>query len=154
VLAPLVGWFLPTLALSTGIYASWQRGQELRRVSRVLGQTSLDIDSVLHGGKQSAEDKLYDLVESNAKLRGVMQKEGATRDDLRKIYWRLMAAGAGQWVRGHFTPASSLCYGFTLEFVLSKLREEEATHSTPKEIWQDAGFRLVDHFQKGKVGRV
>lgn len=154
VCVPFLGWFLPTLALSTGLYSSWQRGRRLKRLSRVLGRPSLDIKNLLNGEKKSAEDELSDLIEGDPILNSIMQKHGASRADLRRLYSTLLACGAGQWSRGHWVAASTLCYGCTLEFVLTKLREGETMQKTPKEIWLPVAFQLVEYFQKGKVGRV
>jgi hypothetical protein len=66
----------------------------------------------------------------------------------------LLASGAGQWVRGHWVAASALCYGFTLEFVLSSATAGKAAGRTPREIWTPIAFELVDYFAKGAVGKV
>jgi hypothetical protein len=73
----------------------------------------------------AAEIQLLDLVESDRTLHGIMQKHGATRADF-------LRCGAGQWSRGHWVAASALCYGSTLEFVLTKLREGEVTGGNPE----------------------
>jgi hypothetical protein len=103
---------------------------------------------------RTAETELYDLIEDDPTLSAIMHDHHATRDDLQKIYWALMSAGAGQWTRGHWVAASALCYGFTLEFVLKRLGEVETTTKTPREIWLSSAFQLVEYFEKGRVGRL
>jgi hypothetical protein len=136
--------------------ASRQRGLKLRQLSQVLGAAIVDVTSLLDraSDRESAEVQLFDLIESDPTLHAVMQTYGATRADLRNIYSMLIRCGAGQWSRGHWVAASALCYGFTLEFVLTKLREERTTQGTPKEIWTPVAFWLVEYFAKGKVGRL
>jgi hypothetical protein len=120
----------------------------------VLDRPTFDIKNLLNGAKESAEDELFNLIEGDPTLHAIMQKHGATRADLRRVYSTLLACGAGQWSRGHWVAASALCYGFTLEFVLKRLREGEATSKTPKAIWEPVAFELVEYFRTGKVGPV
>ena len=134
--------------------ASQRRGKELRRVSGILGEPISSVEMLLSGAADSAKEELYDLILGDPALYALLQKHGATRNDLTNIYHGLLAAGAGQWVRGHWVAASALCYGFTLEFVLSRFREGEAAHKNPREIWEPIAFEVVEYFAKGKVGRV
>jgi hypothetical protein len=137
------------LALFTGLRASWRRGQKLRRLSRVLGNPSFDVESLLNSASKSAEEELYDLIEGDPTLRVIMEKHHTTRADLKAVYGTLLACGAGQWARGHWVAASALCYGFTLEFVLNEIERFEKRSDA-----QLAAFRLVGYFRTGKVGRV
>ena len=137
------------LALFTGLRASWRRGQKLRRLSRVLGNPSFTLESLLNSASRSAEEELYDLIERDPALRAIMEKHHATRADLKGVYGTLLACGAGQWRRGHWVAASALCYGFTLEFVLTALRNGQGTQ---QDIWLTSAFRLVEYFRTGKVG--
>ena len=98
------------LALFTGLRASWRRGQKLRRLSRVLGNPSFDVENLLNSVSKSAEEELYDLIVGDPTLGAIMEKHHATRADLKALYGMLLACGAGQWTRGHWVAASALCY--------------------------------------------
>jgi hypothetical protein len=97
----------------------------------ILGEPITSVGMLLSGAADSAKEELYDFILGDPALYALLQKHGATRNDLTNIYHGLLAAGAGQWVRGHWVSASALCYGFTLEFVLSRFREGEAAHKNP-----------------------
>lgn len=127
---------------------------KLRELSLTLSNPTRSVADLMSGRIKKAEEELYDLVERDLPLYRAMKKYGATRDDLQHIYQMLLMAGAGQWARGHYVAASALCYGFTLEFVLSKLLEEKSTAKTPREVWLDAAFRLVRYFETGRLGRL
>jgi hypothetical protein len=135
--------------------ASQRRKSELRRISQVLGQpVSLSVEMLFSDAKGNALRDLLDLILGDPTLFSLLQRYDASREDLQKFYHALLAAGAGQWVRGHWVPASALCYGFTLEFVLARAAEGRAAGRTPREIWQDAAITLVEYFAKGRLGRV
>lgn len=111
---PLIGFFL----------ASWRRGSRLRQISQALGApTQFSAENIFVRGAEldDAEKQLYDLVESDPTLKAVMAEHGATRQTVEGIYYHLLKAGAGKWVRGHWLTASALAYGATLDFVLGKL---------------------------------
>jgi hypothetical protein len=135
--------------------ASQRRKSELRRISWILGQPiSLSVGMLFSDAKGNALQDLLDLILGDPTLVSLLQRYHASREDLQEFYHALLAAGAGQWVRGHWVAASTLCYGFTLEFVLDRATEGRAARRTPREIWQDAAFALVEYFAKGKVGQV
>jgi hypothetical protein len=144
------------MGLLSFLRESRQRWVKLRQIGHALASPGVDAMSFIKGAsdRNTAEIQLLDLVESDRTLHGIMQKHGATRADLQNIYTMLLRCGAGQWSRGHWVAASALCYGSTLEFVLTKLREGEVARGTPREIWLPVAFRLVEYFGKGKVGRL
>jgi hypothetical protein len=137
--------------------ASWRRGKELQRVSKVLGApiTSDVRMGKLSGSKASAREMaksaLFDLIEGDPMLRGAMEKYRATRSELSEIYRYLILSGADQWAGGHYVPASALCYGATLEFVLQRLRYGQGS---PRDVWEPVAFRLLRYFERGEVGHV
>jgi hypothetical protein len=135
--------------------ASQRRKSELRRISRILGQpASLSVEMLFSDAKGNALQDLLDLILGDPTLFSLLQRYDASREDLQEFYHALLVAGAGQWVCGHWVAASALCYGFTLEFVLARAAEGRAARRTPREIWQDAAFTLVEYFAKGRLGRV
>jgi hypothetical protein len=135
--------------------ASQRRKSELRRISRILGQpVSLRVEMLFSDAKRNALQDLLDLILGDPTLFSLLQRYDASREDLQELYHALLASGAGQWVRGHWVAASALCYGFTLEFLLARAAEGRAVRRTPREIWQDAAFTLVEYFAKGRLGRI
>jgi hypothetical protein len=115
------------MGLFSFLRESRQRGIKLRQISHALATPIVDVTSLMASDRNAAEIQLLDLVEGDRTLHGIMQKHGARRADLQNIYTMLLRCGAGQWRRGHWVAASAFCYGSTLEFVLTKLREGEVT---------------------------
>jgi hypothetical protein len=134
--------------------ASQRWKKELLRVNRILGQPISSVEMLLTRAADSAQEELFDLILGDRTLFSLLQKHGAGREELQELYRELMNAGTGQWVRGHWVAASALCYGFTLDFVLTRSREGKAAHRNPREIWLPIAFELVQYFAKGKVGRL
>lgn len=132
---------------------SWRKGKRLRQISIILGApVSMDVSTLLLQSDQrrAAEAQLFDLVESDSTLSALMNKYGASRADIVEIYQRLCSLGAGRWARGHWIPASALCYGQTLGFLLERTRQQ----GEPRQVWFDATYRIVDYFERGKVALV
>jgi hypothetical protein len=70
----------------------------LKRISQTLGSYSTEPSSLftLAAEKRAAEEELFDLVEADPGLRGIMARFGASRKDLQEAYWWLLKIGAGQ----------------------------------------------------------
>jgi len=64
-----------------------------------------------------AVDDLIALVLADSELFAVAQHYGATPEKLRKVYGEL-ERHVGMWARGHWVPASSLTFVFTLDYIL------------------------------------
>jgi hypothetical protein len=133
--------------------ASRRRGNKLRKLSRVLGAAApVTVESLFHrhSASEAAEEELYAVIEGDPTLHAIIEKYAASRADLRNLYHLLIRSGAGQWAGGHWVPASAICYGFTLEFVLSTLHKQTLT----REACISAAIDLVEYFREGRVGRV
>ncbi len=92
-----------------------------------------------------AEEELYDLCESDPELSMILQKHGANRDTINKVYTQLIEVGAGQYARGHFVAASSLAFGFTLDYVLN--------HKDDKD-FDIIAYNLIQYFEVNRKGPV
>jgi len=154
-----MAWLDRVIDLWKFLRLSQRRKRELVRISRLLDTPTSSVEQLLSNSRDSVLEELlleelFDLILGQPMLLALLQKHGATREDLRELYWALLGAGAGQWVRGHWVAASALCYGFTLEFVLTRSKEGKAAGHTPRQIWQAASFTLIEYFEKGRVGKV
>lgn len=100
------------------------------------------------GGRLKAQalSELFDLCEADPDLSRVLTDRSAGRGELELLYQALVANGAGQWVRGHYVAASAFAFVPTLEYVLGAHPDGERLH--------EMAFKLVDYFERGKVGPV
>lgn len=134
-----------------GVIRSLRKQWKLRRISRALDasfDSSRFIDELVsdkRSKKELALEDLFKLCESDRRLREIMDEHRVDRESLREFYWSLMANGAGQWVGGHFVPASALAYGFPLLFLL------ENTGTLP---WSQICILLIEYFERNEVGPV
>lgn len=98
-----------------------------------------------NGQQQRAVDELFDIVENDPGLRTIMEGHGVTRSDLTDLYFKLKAAGAGQWTRGHYVAASVFAFGPTLDYVLRHRSDGS---------WEMVAIRLVEYFADGEMGLI
>jgi len=138
------------------IMYSFKKSKRLKKISSLLGIVAAinpsDLSEYLLKPKtneerekrERAEEELLDLCESDPYLAKVIDKYKANRETLRKAYVKLIMAGAGQWKKGHYVPASSLVYAQTLDYLLRNLDKEEKdfTH---------VAWRLLKYFEKGRI---
>ena len=123
---------------------SVQKSVRLHEISLALGGAHAAGD-LLGGASAKARDDLFDMVEQDTDLSQIMAKHAASRKDLDDIWFRLKAAGAGQWADEHYVLASALAFGPTLHYVLSNRNDGD---------WSTIAGRLVQYFGDGEVGFV
>src|SRR5262249_1587331 len=125
---------------------SFRKSKRLRRISVKLDAGPPPADNLLqwmmHRANlaKEAEDELFALVEDDPVLSLIMQRQKANRETLRNVYHMLLTAGAGQWERGHWVPASALAFGSTLEYCLS------ISENADKNKWDEAAYQMLDYF--------
>ena len=134
-----------------GFFSSFKKSSNLKRISKVLGQTT-DFQSgdVLRSMRETSSNKdkaleeLLDICENDKQLSQVIEKYNSNREELKKIYSKLLINGAGQWAGGHLCCASALVFTSTLEYVLEN----------KDSIGIQEGITIVDYFEKGRLGKV
>jgi hypothetical protein len=135
-----------------GFFKSFSKSRKLRKISKNLASPITDFKSLMSNKKDKALAELLDLCESDPNVRYVMDRHNASRDVLEEIYHILCAVGAGQWVSGHYVAASALCYGATLDYLLSKwanlIKEGSKSFPTPP------AFRVIKYFEDGETGGI
>lgn len=67
-------------------------------------------------------DEFLDLCESDVGIKQVMEIEGISRADLNELYTRLLAAGLGQWIKGHYAALSTIAYVEPLQYTIRARR--------------------------------
>jgi hypothetical protein len=97
------------------------------------------------GRSDQARSALFSLCETDPQLSRILGKHAADRQILDELYSNLIRAGAGQWARDHFVPASAFAFGFTLEYILEHKKDED---------FRDVAWKLVEYFDQKKRGPV
>lgn len=141
----LFSWF-------AGMRRSFRKSRELQQVSLTLAQRSIDL---AHLGRTALEqsaalDRLWSLVREDPALSMILASHAADRDALNEAYRVLCVAGAGQWEHGHWVAASAFAFGYSLDYTLRKLVDDEPDRDAAV----DAAYHLVDYFARGGVGSV
>lgn len=138
------------------IIYSFKKSRRLRKISKIIGlipefselSNSIKYFTIEKIKKEEkALEELLNLCESDPYLAKVMEKYKADKEILRKAYEKLIMAGAGQWKRGHFVPASSLVYGQTLDYLLRNIDKEDRDFAF-------IAWRLLKYFEKRKIGKI
>lgn len=135
-----MGFNLELLSPS-GWLRSLRKSRRLAVISQRLGP--------LHGPKarSKAINELFDLVESDPRLRKIMASHNASRDTLLRLYDKLALAGAEQWARGHYVAASSFAFEPCLDYLLSNANASQYGGN-----FKGVAFCLVEYFRTGNVG--
>ena len=138
------------------IIYSFKKSRRLRKISKIIGlvpefgkpSNSMKYFTIEKIKKEEkALEELLKLCESDPYLTKVMEKYKADKEILRKAYEKLIMAGAGQWKRGHFVPASSLVYCQTLDYLLRNIDKEDKDFSF-------VAWRLLKYFEKGRIWKI
>ena len=84
--------------------SKWTRPWKLKKIGIGISLDSerlITVEEIAQGNsrRHAAERELFDLVESDPELRGIMGRLGATRKDLEHAYEMLGAVGAGRTTR-------------------------------------------------------
>lgn len=135
-----------------GFFKSLSKSKKLRKISKILATPVTDFQSLMSDESDRALEELMDLCESDPNVRAVMERHGASRDILSQIYNLLCAAGAGQWIKGHYVAASALCYAGPLDYLLREWIDlikqgADSFDTTPV-------YRIIQYFENGEVGQI
>jgi hypothetical protein len=140
---------------------SFKKSRKLKALSQELAKplgSPADLTAWLAASKRKKELllELIAFAKDDEKVAHVIARTGATDEELEEIYSMLQLNGAGQYVSGHFVPASSLVYWQPLYFILYhyengsfKIRDYDEQSSR-----MFIANRLVEYFRNGETGGV
>jgi hypothetical protein len=128
--------------LHRNIQSSVDKSAELQRFSHTLGAPPAFEPAAF--GKymrenEEALDAMLNLIEADVTLMPLLAHYGATREKLSTIYKTLCRYG-GEWALGHWVPASALCFGTTLPYILVN------ADSKDESVWMEMGEVLINYF--------
>lgn len=114
------------MGLFSNLTKSWSKSSRLQELQKKIAPPNQNINDVVanaraaSSGAVSPQDRaleeFLDLCESDEGVKQVMQIEHLSRSDLKDLYVRLLAAGLGQWVKGHYVALSTIAYPEPLQF--------------------------------------
>lgn len=132
------------------ILNSFSKSKKLRELSLRMATPDDWMDQVAQGthdfdDEDRAKDELFSLCENDPHLSQVLIKHNANRQLLDELHTRLIQAGAGQWARKHWVPASAFAFGSTLEYLLNHKDDSD---------FDIFAYTLIMYFQNNKSGAV
>jgi len=132
-------------ARKKGNYAGFPP-QRLQLISRELGRPidpgklaeSLFSQTDIRG---DAKNALFDYCEQQPSTKVIPNKFNVSRNELEELYSKLLTAGAGQWVCGHWVAASTFVFPESLRYLLSRKGKPE----------METAYNLIMHFERGST---
>lgn len=91
--------------------------------------------------RDEAKNALFDYCEQQPSTKAILDEFNVSRKELEELYYKLLAAGAGQWACGHWVVASALAYPETLRYLLSRRGQRE----------METAYRLIMYFERGST---
>lgn len=122
----------------------------MRQTGSQLMQT-LWQEKIEGSSQPDAMDELLQICHNDVRVQAVISHFQVSDEQLREFYSILCLFGAGQSFGGHYVPASSLVYDYTLFFIVDNWPKNDAT---ARDEMSYIAFRLIEYFRKGETGRV
>lgn len=129
------------------IFKSLQKSRRLRKISKILGDRKVRplqlSEKYLEqtAKKEEALEHLIDMCFKYDFLKVIIDEYGVSREYLKEMYWLLCVNGAGQWVKGHYVPASALVFPETLKACCEQSKN-------PKGGLRDLAYAMVEEFNQ------
>ena len=105
---------------------SWKKSSRLQELQKVIAPPNQNVDGLVSDFMRSLEsgsnerdralEEFFDLCESDAGVKKVMEIEHLSRSDLKELYHYLCKVGLGQWVKGHYAALSTIAYVEPLQY--------------------------------------
>ena len=120
------------MGLFSKLARSWKKSSRLQELERLIAPPNQTVADLVAGvaksasGGTSAKDRAFeeflDLCVSDEGVKKVMEIERLSRSDLKELYTRLLAAGLGQWINGHYAALSTIAYVEPLQYTVRSQR--------------------------------
>lgn len=111
---------------------SWQKSSRLQELERLIAPPDQSIGDMVSAAvksssgeisqKDRALEEFLDLCVADEGVKKVMEVEHLSRSDLKELYTRLLAAGLGQWIKGHYVALSTIAYVEPLQYTVRAQR--------------------------------
>lgn len=131
---------------------SWKKSSRLQELQKTIAPPNRNLNDLVSEVRQlrdsginerdRALEEFLDLCESDAGVKRVMEIEHLSRTDLKQLYVSLLAAGLGQWIKGHYAALSTIAYVEPLQYCV---RAQKRAVS-----WPQIVFNLLEYWE-GKI---
>jgi hypothetical protein len=133
------------MGLFSALASSWKKSSKLRKLQLKIAPPAdsvADLVSNMVEGFDEREqllEEFLDLCEADEGVKKAMAGESLSRADLKRIYKRLVIAGLGQWIKGHYAALSTIAYFEPLLYVARS--EKQGTD------WQEVVFSVMGYWE-------
>ena len=117
---------------------SYKKSKKLRKLQLEIAPPRENVDNMVNdfwdslrsgsNRKEQLLEEFLELCESDDSVAMVMKKYNLDRDDLRSIYFELLAVGLGQWIKGHYVALSTIAYYEPLYYCVEAKRKGSSIH--------------------------
>ena len=129
------------------MFWSYRKSRLLGRISRRQLQVEAQFEdgSYQPGRRDKTWDDVSKILKRDPYLSVVMDGWKVGPADVKELYKRLLGAGAGQVVNGHYVAASTLAFAPTLDYILEGVAEDRS--------WREMAYRMITYFEQGEMGK-
>jgi hypothetical protein len=140
---------------------SGSKKSEYKDVHKTFVRLSTMIDEYVSGGhseslrdelkeRREAEEKLFNLAESDPDILSVLTKYNVTVENLKLIYAQLIESGAGQPSGNKWIPVSAITDTKTLDYLLRNLQGKKLPITTSNEDVDKIVYDVLAYFKYGE----
>ncbi len=107
---------------------SWKKSSRLQELQKAIAPPNQNLSDLVSNAARSSSggmsprdralEEFLDLCEADEGVKQVMEIEHMSRSDLKQLYVRLLAAGLGQWIKGHYAALSTIAYVEPLQYAV------------------------------------
>ena len=120
------------MGLFSNLTRSWKKSTRLQELEKLIAPPNQSVHDLVSAATKSSSvaasprdralDEFLDLCESDEGIKQVMAVERLSRQDLKELYTHLLAAGLGQWIKGHYVALSTIAYVEPLQYTVRSQR--------------------------------
>lgn len=111
-------------------FSSVKKTFKVNKLAKQMSKPIRSFSDLKNDYSEKAREELFNLIlNEDDNLKPIVEEYSINRDVLNKLYTKLIVAGAGQWVRGHFVAVSALVFPNTLEYCVTMNNQENVEWS-------------------------
>ena len=133
------------MGLLSSLTYSWKKSSKLRKMQLKIAFPTASVDDIISNIIEGVDERellleeFLDFCEADEGVKKAMVGESISRNDLKRIYERLVMAGLGQWIKGHYVALSTIAYFEPLLYVARS--EKQGTD------WQEVVFSVMGYWE-------
>ena len=136
--------------LNKDISRSLKKSKKISELQNIIWGDSKTSDPSV---RDNALEEYWDLCQGDKDISGLMQEYNIFRENLNDIYMKLINAGVGQWVKGHFVALSALAYGESFYYLLESQRRGQGGGEKFEKVAYDILLYFKEEIPNGELIR-